>query len=56
MSTFIVIKFFSVHTVTPIPTARRTTPIMMNIIPLLRAKSGPTEELKSNGTHYLNSE
>jgi hypothetical protein len=54
MSKFPVTKLFSVHTVTPIPTARKRTPIMMNIIPLLRAKSGPTEELKSKCMHYLN--
>jgi hypothetical protein len=40
-------KLFGIQTVTPIPTAKNSTPITMNIIPLLRAKSGPTDELKS---------
>jgi hypothetical protein len=56
MSTFPVIKLSSVHTVTPIPTAKKRTPIMMNIMPLLRAKSGPTEELKPECMHYFNCE
>ena len=49
-------RFFSVQTVTPIPTAKNRTPMMRNAIPLLRAKSGPTDELKSKCKCYLNQE
>lgn len=49
-------RFLHVQTVTPIPTAKNRTPITMNIIPLLRAKSGPTDELQSKCKCYVNYE